>query len=294
MRYIFYCAASVATFFVIVSHINAEQGTSIKKERNFYGVLEVRSDESETYGPFRFMRHGLIKHGVQFQNEAARTYPTAYFYPESGVGTALLRHPRRAANKGLKIGIIGLGVGVLSAYGQPADEIFFYEIDPYVHTLANEYFSYLEQCPAQTHVFYGDGRLLLQEEFGKGIDHNYDVFIVDAFSGGTIPVHLLTKEAFALYDHHLEPKQGIIALHITNKFVNLVPQIKSVADELGFRFVIIETRGNGIVTYDATWAIMTRDEKFIKNNFVVLTKQEDIEGCALWTDNYSNLLAVLK
>jgi len=292
--YVFCSFCCVGLFLLAIFRITAEEGEIVIKKRNFYGILDVRASESPHFGKYRIMRHGLIKHGIQFESDALHTYPTAYFYPESGIGTVLTRHQKRIKGVGMKVGIIGLGIGVLSAYAQPNDEFRYYEIDPYVHILAEKYFTYLGKSPAKTHVVYGDGRLLMQEEIENDMRQTYDVFVVDAFSGGTIPVHLLTKEAFELYDQHLEKSQGVIALNITNKFVNLVPQIKSVSQELGFTFVVIETQGNGTVAYDATWAIMTRDKEFIDNNFIVLKEEEDIEGCSLWTDGYSNLLAVLK
>jgi hypothetical protein len=271
-----------------------EGGVSLKKVRNFYGVLDIRAYESSKIGPFTTMHHGLIKHGIQYKGAEYTHYPTAYFGPQSGVGTAIMRHPNIEKNEPMNIGVIGLGVGTLAAYGRERDTISFYELDPMVHTLANDYFSYLSGCKAKVFVYYGDGRQVLHEQYESGGSKKFDLFVIDAFTGGTIPIHLLTKEAFLLYDTHLDAEEGIIAINITNKYLNLVPQIKSLSVALGYTFVIIETEGDGTLNYDATWALLTKNKKFLHDNFVILTDNEDIEGCTLWSDSYSTMLGLIK
>jgi hypothetical protein len=288
------CVLSAVFFIWFMAAAAYKAGRSLEKRRNFYGLLDVREYRRESDLSFRLLRHGSINHGIQSLDAQYELFPSAYFYPESGVGTVLLRHAAREADRPLDIGVVGLGIGTLAAYGRPGDTSTFYEIDPEVEALARTYFTYMQKTLAEVKTVFGDGRLNLQRNAESSAPQKYDVLILDAFSGGTIPVHLVTKEAFLVYEKCLKDEQSIIAMNITNKFVSLVPQIKSLSVALDLEFVIIETKGDGQLRYDATWAVMTRDKKFIEENFIIIKEPEQIEGCALWTDSYSNVLTTLK
>ena len=142
--------------------------------------------------------NGTIDHGLQFLSPARRDLPTTYYGPDSGIGITL---KAAGATSPLNVGVIGLGVGTLAAYGRQGDRYKFYEINPLVVQLANQEFSFLRDSEAKIDIVLGDGRLSLEQEPPQG----FDVLVVDAFSGDSIPVHLLTREAFELYFRHLKP-----------------------------------------------------------------------------------------
>ena len=198
---------------------------SVKMSRNFYGVLRIREAIAEdasvrVYG----LMHGSVFHGMQWSSGPYHTRPTDYFTETSGVGLAILNHPKRLSNQPLRIGIIGLGIGTLASYGRPGDYIKFYEIDPEVINVAHNenYFTYLSDCQAQVETVLGDARISLERELAENSPQHYDIFVIDAFTSDAIPAHLLTKEAFEIYLSHLN-SDGIIAVHITNRHLNLVP-----------------------------------------------------------------------
>src|ERR1017187_1795410 len=171
-------------------------------ERNFYGQLRV-ADEGDPRiddDAVRKLIHGVITHGQQMLRDEYRRLPVTYFCPESGIGRgmrALEGHPRR-------IGILGLGCGTLAAYGRPGDTLRIYEINPKVLEIANRDFTYLKDTPAKVEIAMGDGRLVLEGESTEP-SQLFDILVMDAFSGDSVPVHLITKEAFAIYFRHLKP-----------------------------------------------------------------------------------------
>jgi spermidine synthase len=167
-------------------------------------------------GPTRTLYHGIVQHGAQFLDPAKRDDPTMYYGPQSGVGLAL----RFCCDGPKRVAVIGLGAGTLAAYGNPGDAFQFYEINPQVIGLAKSQFTFLGDSKAAIAMTAGDARLSLERETSAP----YDVLVADAFSGDAIPVHLLTKEAFALYFQHLKPS-GILAIHISNNYLNLAPVV---------------------------------------------------------------------
>src|ERR1051326_6211762 len=184
--------------------------------RNFYGALKVRDSGPETdYGATRTLTHGTINHGEQFLNPARRRLPTTYYAPITGVGIAVREKQKRGP---MRVGVIGLGTGTLSAYGRAGDYYRFYEINPLVPGIARTLFTYLNDCPAKVEIVMGDARLSLERQ----PDQQFDVLAVDAFSSDSIPVHLLTKEAMLLFYRHLKP-DGILAVHISNRYLDLQP-----------------------------------------------------------------------
>jgi spermidine synthase len=176
------------------------------------------------------------------------------------------------------VGVIGLGVGTLAAYGRAGDSLRFYEINPAVIQVALKYFRFLNESAAETEVVEGDGRLALERESPQ----NFDVLVLDAFSGDSIPVHLLTRQAFEVYFRHLRPG-GIVAVHITNRYLDLAPVVEALAGALQKQVRMIHSDAdppNGI--YAADWSLVTD------------SVQPVVRQLRPWTDDYSNLFQILK
>jgi spermidine synthase len=265
-----------------------EQG--IVNERNFYGVVSVKERYPGDPGLWGLaLYHGNTLHGYQHLAEAKRNLPTAYYAPGSGVGRAL----HVAGQSGpIRVGVVGLGVGTLAAYGRPGDTYRFYEIDPLVIRLAQQHFTFLQQCPAAWQIVPGDARLSLERE----PDQQFDVLILDAFSGDTIPVHLLTSEAFAIYLRHVRPG-GVIAAHVSSRYVDLIPVVMAQARRFNLPDVVIRTADEAPPSVaGANWMLLTRSVEFLKQEPVHSVAQVTAETDTLpvWTDQYSNLFGVLR
>ena len=213
---------------------------------------------------------------------------------------ALLHHPRRAEGKGLRIGVLGLGVGTIAAYGLEGDTLRFYEINPEVVELSRgnpARFSYLADCPAAVDVILGDGRLSLERELRLNRQQDLDVLAIDAFSSDAVPVHLLTKEAMSVYLRHLRQPEGILAFQITNRYLNLKPVVIELAKHFGLHYSIIERADSGELAWENTWLLLSSNDRFfnLPNVRMGLTHQpKEITSVPLWTDDYSNLFQCLK
>src|SRR5262245_14824149 len=185
----------------LVTHLQNPDGSLLRRERNFYGALSVRG-QSDRGIAYTELMHGRITHGLQLNSQ--RDLPTTYYDRDSGVGLAITNHPAR--DEGMRIGVIGLGVGTIAAYSRPDDVYRFYEINPAVIRLAKGeggYFSFLKSAKGEIQVVPGDARLSLAAEASRNDLQQFDVLVIDAFNGDSIPVHLLTREAFELYLKHL-------------------------------------------------------------------------------------------
>jgi len=256
--------------------------------RNFYGCLKVEEYDTGTRNEHRNLVNGVIIHGIQFQAQGRRKEPVSYYSPDSGIGLAIQSLPKKAR----RVGIIGLGVGTLAGYARHGDYFHFYEINPIVKDVALKEFSFLSECRGKTEISIGDGRLLLQQEH----DQQYDLLAVDAFSGDSIPVHLLTAEAVQLYFRHLKP-DGILALHITNTNLDLVPVVGRIREVLGKHAVLIRHEGDvADEIYNSTWVLMTTGRDLmniagIRKASGTLENRTDIR---VWTDDYSNLIQIIK
>ncbi|MBI2225268.1 MAG: fused MFS/spermidine synthase, partial [Betaproteobacteria bacterium] len=196
--------------------------------RNFYSVLRTR--EYTEPAPFRSMVHGGIVHGGQLLDPDMRLAPSSYFGPNSGYGRMFASLPGAPR----KVGVIGLGAGSIIAYARKGDTFRFYEINPQVVELAQREFTFMADNPAKTEVVLGDGRLSLEREASQ----QFDVLAMDAFSGDSIPLHLLTREAMAIYLQHLKPG-GVLAFQATNRFIDIAPVVASLAAEHGLTAVLI-------------------------------------------------------
>ena len=278
--------------------IGSDLSGSIRSQRNFYGVVRIRQIGMPGNSNYAYqLIHGNTVHGAQFLGPGERDIPTVYYGPHSGVGLALLNHPRTAS--GLRIGALGLGVGTIAAYGQPGDLYRFYEINPLVIQLAQGqagYFSYLKDTRAKVEVVPGDARLSLESELAAGRPPAYDVLVVDVFSNDAIPVHLLDEQAFALYIQFLQP-QGVLAVHITNGYLDLLPVIWGLADHFNLDRVVIEDSGDGHYTSASTWVLLARDPAVLAVP-AIANRARPMLGYStslrLWTDEYSNLFQILK
>ncbi len=241
--------------------------------RDFYGSLRV----VESNG-IRRLYHGTVEHGSQFIESSRRGLPTTYYGPESGAGLAL-----RSCCEGSKnIGIVGLGVGTLAAYGRAGDRIRYYEINPEVARLARSEFSFLADSPAKIEIAIGDARLSLAREAPQ----QFDVLAIDAFSGDAIPVHLLTREALALYRRHLKPS-GILAIHISNQYLDLAPVVARLAPGA----IQVQTEKDTARDIAAsTWMLVTANRSFLDR---VPNATAPPPG-PQWTDDYNNLFDVFR
>jgi SAM-dependent methyltransferase len=258
--------------------------------RNFYGVVRTRDFQNPV--PFRVMYHGSINHGGQLLDPALRRRPSSYFSTTSGYGRTFASLPNGAR----RVGVIGLGAGAIAAYSRAGDLFRFYEIDPQVAAVAITEFTFLRDSPAQTDVVLGDGRLSLEREPDQG----YDLLAIDAFSGDSIPMHLVTRQAMATYVRHLKPG-GVIVFQATNRFVDIAPVVERLAAEFGMTAMLISDpeRDEGGADY---WVSGT-DQIIVTSNARLLAA-EPIRSVAqpllprpdfrVWTDDFYNLLSILK
>jgi len=285
--------------FVLVSDVIAFRQGDVSISRNFYGVLTV--EELDTDDPQRArleLRHGHIAHGFQFLAVAKRALPTTYYGEESGVGRAILHHPRRAAGP-LRIGVVGLGVGTLAAYGRRGDSMRFYDINPGVERLSGpraEVFTYLRNSPARVEVVLGDARLSLEREFARGAREDFDVLAIDAFSSDAIPVHLLTREALDVYLARLARPDGILAIHISNRNLDLAPVVKGLAQAGRLASTVIDVEKKDDTNWGSTWVLLARDRSVLDRSGLLTPSSlpKPTRNVRLWTDDYSNLFQVLK
>jgi len=283
---------------ILVLYVKATTLDPLFATRNFYGVLRVTEMNANDPEQRAYMlAHGATNHGFEYTAPDKRRLPTAYFTENSGGGLAFLNHPKRPAS--LHVGILGLGIGVMSAYGQPGDVIRYYEINPEVVRLAEGaggYFDFLNECPAQTQIVLGDARISLEQELAAGQPQHFDLLVLDTFNSDAIPVHLVTREAFGVYLQHLNP-DGIIALHISNNYLDLRPVVWKLADEFDLGSVVIESPSDGERALLAIWMLVTRNRAFLNQPAIASRaspRQTDVANFRLWTDDYSNMFQILR
>lgn len=263
-------------------------------ERDFYGVVRIR-DNAHDGTDYRAMLHGSIIHGGQLLGDKFRNTPSDYFSRTSGYGR-MFAAINEIAPGPRKVGVIGLGAGVVAAYGRNGDDFVFYEISPKVIEIEKREFSFLRDTPATTSVIIGDGRLSLEREAPRG----YDVLGVDAFSGDSIPMHLITREAMALYVKHLAP-DGVIMFQATNRYIDLMPVIKRLAMEVGMEAVLVSDSPSnaGGATYwnsSTDQVIVTRNKALLAHPKLAGVTEEipDRPGLPTFTDSHHNLFRILK
>src|SRR5512139_2402031 len=234
-RWVALAAAVVTGWFAVNAAIDYGAGKRVM-ERDFYGV--VRTYDREVNGVnYRAMLHGAIMHGGQLLDPQYRGQPADYFGPGSGYGRlfAALNDTRPGPRR---IGVIGLGAGVVAAYGRAGDTLTFYEISQKVIDIERREFTFLSDSPATVDIVVGDGRLSLEKELKSPGPRRFDVLGIDAFAGDSIPMHLITREAMALYVRHMAP-DGVLVFQATNRYVDLAPVIKRLAAEQGMEAVLV-------------------------------------------------------
>jgi spermidine synthase len=289
---------ALAVFLALLPHFKEAQYTgtrTVARSRNFYGVLRVEERESNTPEALRLLMHGRIIHGFQYESPKLRRIPTSYYGPDSGIAMAVRHHPRRKAGKDLRIAVAGLGVGTMAAFCRPGDYLCFYEINPVVVDLAwdTSLFTYLSDCPAKVEVTLGDARLSLERELEQG-SNEYDLILLDAFSGDAVPAHILTQQAFEMYVQHLRPG-GAICADVSNAVLDLPPVLWQLADRLDLDATTI-TSTKGEHYYTATWMILTPQRNYLRDADIAHArwKYEGTRKVRAWTDDYYNLFQILK
>ena len=283
----------VAAAGFVVPTVRRNAGT-VDAVRNFYGVLRVQDGPPGVLSEMRVLRHGRIFHGAAFLDPARRMQPTAYFTEGSGVALAIQQQAARHADEPMRVGVIGLGVGTIAAWGRPGDSIRFYELDPDAERLARAYFPFLDGSPAEVEVVHGDGRLSLERAVAEaGGEPLHDVLVIDAFSGDAVPVHLLTRESGRLYRSAVGP-QGTIVFQVTNRHVDLERVVRGLALAQGLRAVRVDqtpAAGSGGVAN--SWMVLAPEG--VRLPELRASPPPGPERIpVVWTDDFSSLLSVLR
>jgi hypothetical protein len=283
----------VAAIGFIWPTVNRSRGT-LATTRNFYGVLRVQDVPEGILKNQRVLSVGRIFHGGQFIDPARRREPTAYYVKGSGPERALDLHPRRIAGQPLTVGVIGLGVGTMAALMHPGDTLRYYEINPAVDDFARRYFTFLQDTRAVSSDALGDGRLTLEGQLSSGQPPRYDVLAIDAFSGDAVPVHLLTREAGLLYARAIKP-DGVLLFNVTNRHIDVERVVRGLAGELGYPAVLIRHEPTATDTDGGTpsaWVVVTHNRQIL--DALGSGSPATTGRSVLWTDDFSNLLQVLR
>jgi spermidine synthase len=255
-------------------------------------VLSVIDVQPENY---LALRHGKIVHGFQFEDAARRSLPTGY-YGENSAANIVIRHwPHHP----MRVGLVGMGTGTLASIGQPGDVYRFYEINPDVYRSSEgtpSYFSFLKDSRAQIEVVLGDARGSLEREAQQENLQKFDVLILDAFSSDAIPTHLLTFEAFQVFTEHMRGPESVIAVHISNRTLDLGPVVVGVAREFGLSAVRNISLPSKSYLWESDWVLLSHNDASLD---LPELKPGNVPFAAgmkpiLWTDDYSNLWRVIR
>ena len=261
---------------------------TIVASRNFYGVMRVQESGVNDVSRHRTLMNGTIMHGLQYLAPQFNRQPTSYYTATSGIGRLLdTLHPRKEP---LRVGVIGLGTGTLAAYGTPGDLYRFYDINPAVVNIAKRDFTYLGKSEANIETPLGDARLTLERDPPAA----FDILAIDAFSSDAIPVHLITAEALSLYVHNVKP-DGVIAFHVTNRFLDLVPVVHALAQTQGLEAVWIHDGGEDVLASRSDWVLVSSNRALLAKPRIAeaatpITARPDV---GVWTDDFNNLFQVL-
>jgi SAM-dependent methyltransferase len=289
---VFVTLAALALLFSIGANawaIREFYDSTVFATRNFYGVLRVQEFDQGTSTYHRSLIHGTILHGTQYLDPKLERHATTYYTSSSGVGRAIdSMHPSLTP---LKVGVIGLGAGTIATYGSKGDIYRFYDINPAVVGIAQRDFSFLRTSEATIEIALGDARLSLEREAPQ----RFDLLAIDAFSSDAIPVHLITTEALAVYRRHVRPG-GIIAFHLTNRYLDLVPVVRKLAEAHGLRAVLVADDGDDALGSRSDWVLLsdsnaTLDVPAIDEVSEAIDLRPDLP---LWTDDFNNIVQVLK
>ncbi len=266
---------------------------AVSMSRNFYGVLTVfEHRQNEPDGHHFLLQHGRITHGLQFVDKEMAKWPTTYYGLESGIGLGMNAVP----TSGRRIGVVGLGTGSITVYGRPGDAFRIYEINPQVKQLATSRFTYLSNCLGTVEVVPGDARLSMEREPPQ----HYDLLALDAFSSDAIPVHLLTKEAFAVYERHMKTN-GVIAVHISNHYLDLEPVVVNLARQFNYKLAAIDYDEEGHEDewwmYASTWILLSHNAQIIDSSPIrnaTHAVKTNAAKVPLWTDDFASLFQILR
>jgi MFS family permease len=274
--------------------VKQEHKNAVDVSRNFYGVLKVKSyDDPGTENYLLRLVHGAILHGEQYPHEKWRREPTTYYTPTSGFGRAvnLQRELAPRTNNTQRIGMIGLGVGTVAAYCREGDICRIYEINAEVERLARKHFTYLADAKGKVNVILGDARLSLERE----ASNQFNVLAVDAFSGDSIPMHLITQEAVRVFMGQVAGN-GIVAYHVSNRFLNLPPVLAEIAEKEKLAGVVVEdpAQSDNTLHSSSTWVLLARNPETLKGIGDAGLPLARVAGAPLWTDDFNNLLSVVK
>jgi len=274
--------------YFLFAQINDDFEGARRIERNFYGALlsvDVQRDDSADN--VRQLYHGSVKHGEQFLALARQQEPTTYYGLSAGIGRAIAS----SRPYGRKVGLIGMGAGTLALYGQSGDVYRFYEIDPVVTELARTEFTFIADSRARVETVLGDARLSLERES----PHGFDVLAVDAFSGDSIPVHLITTQAMEVYLKHMKP-DGIIAFHVTNRFLWLPPIVARIAAAKGLHAVLIHDENDNPALRNTDWVLVAADPHALERELIrkVAISLNPDKAVQAWSDDFNNLFDALK
>ncbi len=287
----------------LYGHTRYANEDAIHCERGFYGVLRIRQMrwDDPTYKALK-LSHGAIVHGFQYVAPRRRQIPASYYGPESGIALTIENFPQyleqTRGETQMRVGIIGLGVGTLAAFANEGDYYRFYEINPSVIALSQgdePFFTYLRDTPATVDVVEGDARISMERELQEGQRQELDVLAVDAFSSDSIPAHLLTREALELYLEHTR-EDGVLALHISNRHLDLRPVVTQLAAGEGLKAAVVDSDGNDEEYWGSTWVLVTRNEAFLAIPAIrkATGPAHDTTHTDVWTDDYSNIYQILK
>jgi len=261
----------------------------IVRDRNFFGTIRVYEKGDPL---IRYLEHGGITHGIQVPGNDLRYAPLAYYQYPSGIALAV--ESLEQSRAGLRIGVVGLGAGTMAAFGRAGDTMRFYEINPQIVQVAQEQFTYLSDTSATVQIVLGDARLSLESEPSQ----QFDLMAIDAFSGDSIPMHLLTRQAMAVYLRHLKPG-GVLALNITNRHIDIEPVVRALAADAGLGAVCIAHQTGPYPApweYGSRWMLLTNSASFLQSRLVraAAAPPEVRADLPLWTDEFSSIWRVLK
>jgi SAM-dependent methyltransferase len=268
-------------------------GHVLSTERSFFGVYRIANEDANG---LRVLFHGGTVHGIQSLDPARACEPLAYYTRSGPMGQVFAAYAGNALEN--QVAIVGLGAGALAAYQSPGGQFTFYEIDPLVERIARDrrYFTYLSNCAPQARVVLGDARLSLED----APDHTCGIIVLDAFSGDSIPMHLLTREALRIYLRKLAPG-GLLAFHISNRYLDLHQVLGNLAHDAGVVCLLSVDTATGeddlkAGRYASVWMVMARKSEDLQ----VLSQDarwmpvSPVLGARVWSDDFSNVLSIIK
>ena len=295
-----FLGVALASALVVVGFADARKEDQIRQARSFFGVVRISRDREEE--GYIELRHGTTLHGRQSLDPKRRAEPISYYHRGGPVSQLFDELDGKSGSR--RMAVIGLGTGTLAAYARPGDAVTFYEIDRLIREIAFDpkYFTYVTDARdrgVSLRVELGDARVRLDEVRRERPGERYDVIAVDAFSSDAIPVHLLTREAVRLYLEMLKP-DGILTIHISNRYLNLEPVVASLAADaaLGGRLIQHDDSAESAGAARSTWVVLARTQAALG----ALARSEKWTASPLsldpavgvWTDDFHNLLAVFK